>query len=174
VPGPLLDQHAALARQPPPILRLGAGRLHHRADLPLAAGPGHQGAHQRLAVDGIGLGAAGAPIDGNRRRIDDMAFDAVLAQQAVDPEAVEPRLLDHVDAQARADAPFRPRLQASQKLQQRAAIAARDDMLRQLLAARALTVTSQRVLLSSSEANSVLASSVLASGRAVAWCAAVA
>src|SRR4051794_31861531 len=107
VPGPLLEQRAALTRQPAAVLLLRARRPHHRADAPLAARPGHQRAHELLAVDRVGLGPAMPPVDRDRGRIDDVALDAVSLEPAMHPEAVEAGLLDddHLDPHAAPPSP---------------------------------------------------------------------
>src|ERR1700730_2255564 len=69
---------------------LGLGGTRHGADPRLASLPGDQGAQQRLAVDRIRLGAPVASWHGNRRRIDDVALDAVGLEQAMNPETIEP------------------------------------------------------------------------------------
>jgi len=73
----LPQQRCALARDPAAVLFARAWRHCHGADPRLAALPSHQRAQQRLAVDRIGLGAPMASRHGNRRRIDDVALDAV-------------------------------------------------------------------------------------------------
>src|SRR5499427_5333163 len=56
--------------------------------------PGHHRAQQRLAVDRIGLGAPVASGHSNRRRIDDVALNAIGLEQAMSPETIEPDFLD--------------------------------------------------------------------------------
>src|SRR6185436_5647904 len=107
----------------------------HRADLPLATHPGHEGAQELHAVDLVRLGAAVAPVDRDRGRIDNMARDPVLNQQAVDPEAVETGFLDDDDHHWRARAPGSRGLQAPEQLEERLAIAAWYLVPRELVAA---------------------------------------
>jgi hypothetical protein len=66
VPNALPQQRGALARDPAAVLLIRGWRHCHRADPRLAPLPGHQRAQQRLAVDGIGLGA---PVASRRRLI---------------------------------------------------------------------------------------------------------
>src|SRR4051794_5631961 len=135
VPGPLLEQRAALTCQPAAVLLLRARRPHHRADAPLAARPGHQRAHELLAVDRVGLGPAMPPVDRDRGRIDDVALDPVGLEQAMQPEAVEARLLDDDHPDRHAGPPLRRRPQPGEQVEQRATVAAAHRMLGQLLAA---------------------------------------
>ena len=74
--------------------------------------------------------------DRDRGRVDDVALDPVRDQQAMDPEAVEPGLLDDEDANHRPDTALHRRAQAPQKGKKPAAVAARDIMPGDLLAAR--------------------------------------
>ena len=77
------------------------------------------------------------PRDGDRGRLDDVAVDSVLLQQAMDPKAVVTGFLDDEDAVDRRAKPllgFRP--QASQELQQRNPVATGEAVLGHLLAAR--------------------------------------
>ena len=90
----LPQQRCALARDPTAVLFARAWRHCHGADPRLAALPGHQRAQQRLAVDRIGLGAPVASRHGNRRRIDDVALNAVGFEQRMNPETIEPDFLD--------------------------------------------------------------------------------
>ena len=58
---------------------------------------GQQGAKQRLAVDPVGLGSPPPARRRNRGRIDDVALDSFPLQQAMQPEALQPRLLNRDD-----------------------------------------------------------------------------
>jgi hypothetical protein len=79
----------APARDPTAVLFTRAWRHCHGADPRLASLAGHQCAQQRLAVDRIGLVAPVASKHSNRRRIDDVALNAVGLEQAVNPETIE-------------------------------------------------------------------------------------
>jgi len=92
-----LDQAAALARQPALVFRVRAGRLDHGAHLTLPSRPGHERAHEKVAVDGVRLGPAVAQVHRDRGGIHNMARDPLSQQQAVEPEAVKPRFLDNRD-----------------------------------------------------------------------------
>lgn len=101
----LLEQRAALARQPPAILGLGAGRLHHGANLPFASCPGHECAQQRLAIDAVGLGTAVTTVHRDRSGVDNVALDSVLDEQPMKPESVKPGLLNDSYRDRRAGLP---------------------------------------------------------------------
>src|SRR5215217_802394 len=91
---PLGGQGLALAAEAAPVLLLGRGRLDHRADPRLAALVGQQSSHQRLAVNPVGLGPSPTARGRDRRRVDDMALNALALQHTVEPKAVEPCLLN--------------------------------------------------------------------------------
>src|SRR5688500_4783184 len=122
--GSLLEQRATLARQAPAVLLFRAWRSYHRADAPLAPCPGHERAHEHLAVDRVVLGPAMPPVDRDRGRVDDMALDPVGLEQAMNPKAVEARLLDNDHPDRQASPPLRRRPQPAEKLEQRATVAA--------------------------------------------------
>jgi hypothetical protein len=84
-----LPQQRARARPDGGSLHSGLAARNHGADPRLASLAGHQCAQQRLAVDRIGLGAPVASKHSNRRRIDDVALNAVGLEQAVNPETIE-------------------------------------------------------------------------------------
>src|SRR5215831_2181096 len=84
----------ALARDPTAVLFPRAWWHCHSADPRLAALPGHQRAQQRLAIDRIGFGAPVTSRHGNRRRINDVALDAIGLEQAMNPETIEPDFVD--------------------------------------------------------------------------------
>src|SRR5262245_6572946 len=88
----------------------------HGADPRLAALPGHQRAQQRLAIDRIGLGAPVASRQGNRRRIDDVALDAVGLEQAMNPETIEPDFVDRHNLDRRGNALLGSGLPARKKV----------------------------------------------------------
>jgi len=94
------DQRLAFATEAAPVLLLRGGRDGHGADARLAALERQQRPQQSLAVEPVGLGAAAAAGGGDRRRVDDVAFDALALQQAVQPEAVEAGLLDRDDGKS--------------------------------------------------------------------------
>jgi site-specific DNA recombinase len=131
----LLEQRGALARQAPAVLLFRARRPHHRAHAPLAARPSHEAAQEHLTVDRVRLGPAMPPVDGDRGGIDDTARDPVPLQQAVQPETVEPGLSDDQDLDRPTGPPLGRRPQPRQEVEESSAIAARDGMPRQLIAA---------------------------------------
>jgi hypothetical protein len=104
VPNALLQQLRALARDPTTVFFARAWWYCHGADPRLAALPGHQCAQQRLAIDRIGLGAPVTSRHGNRRRINDVALDAVGLEQAMNPETVEPDFVDRDNLDRRSNA----------------------------------------------------------------------
>ena len=69
-------------------------RPHHCADSWLTAFVGEQGANQCVAIEFVGLRTPPPTRRGNRRWIDDVAFDTVLCQHSMDPEPLEPGLLN--------------------------------------------------------------------------------
>src|SRR6202030_4294106 len=94
VPNAFPQQRRALARNSTAVLFARAWRHCHGADPRLASMPGHQRAQERLAVDRIRLGAPVASGHGNRRRVDDVALDAVGLEQAMNPKTIESNFLD--------------------------------------------------------------------------------
>jgi hypothetical protein len=70
----------------------------------ISALPGHQRAQQRLTVNRIRFGAPVASRHGNRRRIDDLALNAVGLEQAVNPETIEPDFVDRHNPDRRCNA----------------------------------------------------------------------
>jgi hypothetical protein len=58
---------------------------------------GHQGPHQSLTVDPIGLCPPVPSRCHDRSRIDHMALNALFVQNPMDPEAIQTRLLDDDD-----------------------------------------------------------------------------
>src|SRR4051795_53077 len=84
----------SVLRSQAPVLLLGRGRLHHRADPWLAALVGQQSSHQRLAVNPVGLGPSPPARGRDRRRVDDIALNALALQHTVEPKTVEPCLLN--------------------------------------------------------------------------------
>jgi hypothetical protein len=64
------------------------------ADPRLAPLVREQRANQRFAIDPVGLRPPAPARCRDRGRIDDMALDAFRLQHPVDPETVEPSLLD--------------------------------------------------------------------------------
>ena len=81
------NQTLALAAGAPGVLGSGVGRADHGAQPALATIPGHQGAQDRLDVDGIGLFAPSATVDLQRARVDNRAFDASGQEPSMQPEA---------------------------------------------------------------------------------------
>jgi hypothetical protein len=118
VPNALPQQRRALARDPAPVLLIRGWRHCHGADPRLAPVPGHQRAQQRLAVDGIGLGAPVTSRHSNRRRIDYVALNAVGLEQAMNPETIEPDFLDRYNLDRRCDALLGSALQPRNKVEQ--------------------------------------------------------
>ena len=121
----------------------------------LTARIGDERAQQGRAVDLVGLGAPMSPRHRNRGRINDVARKAVLTKQPVQPEAVEPSFGDDGDRHRCAEA-LRDRCRSS-SWRSAAASPPGTLYLENLALPGALTVTSQRDLLSSSETKSVLA-----------------
>jgi hypothetical protein len=124
VPNALPQQRGALAGDPTAILFTRAWRHCHGADPRLASLPGHQRAQQRLAVDSIGLGAPVASRHGNRRRIDNVALNAVGLEQAMNPETIEPDFLDRHNLDGRCHALLGFGLQPRKKVEQFAPVTA--------------------------------------------------
>jgi hypothetical protein len=89
VPDPLAQQNCAFARGTPAILLLRCRWHNHRTDARLATFPGQERPQQRFAVDRVSLGTPPTPGHGDRCGIDDVAFDAMRFEQAVDPEPVK-------------------------------------------------------------------------------------
>ena len=131
---PLADEGLELAAQPPAILLLGGGHAHHGADPRLATLVGQQGAHERLAVDPVGLGAPPASRGGDRGGIDDVALDAFLLERAVQPEAVQAGLLDGHERKDRAGARQGPVPKSREALEQTDEVATAHAVARHLLA----------------------------------------
>jgi hypothetical protein len=77
-----------------------------------------------------------APVDRDRGGIDHMAFDPVLLEQTVDPEAIEAGLLDDHDLNRLTDASLGGNPQAHEQGEQGGAVATSDDMGRPLVVAR--------------------------------------
>ena len=133
--GALADQRLALAADPASVLLLGCRHPHHRANPRLATLVGQKRAHQRLAVNLIGLGAASAPRGGNRGGIDDPTLDVFGDQRTVNPETIQASLLDGDNPKVLARPRTRLLRQRRKALQQPRYIARPHRMLRQLLAA---------------------------------------
>ena len=131
----LPQQRRALARGPTAVLFDRAWRHCHCADPRLAALPGHQRAQQRLAVDRIRLGAPVASRHGNRRRIDDVALDAVGLEQAMNPETIEPDFVDRHHFDRRCNALLGSCFQARKKVEQFAPVPAGERVFGHFLAA---------------------------------------
>jgi len=125
----LPQQRRALARDPTAVLFARAWRHCHGTDPRLAALPGHQRAQQRLAVDRIRLGAPVASRHGNRRRIDDVALDAVGLEQAMNPETIEPDFVDRHNLDRRCNALLGSGLQPRKKVEQFAPVIADERVL---------------------------------------------
>src|SRR5580693_2890561 len=131
---PLGDQRRTLAAQASSILLLGRGRDGHGADARLTALEREQRAQQRLSVEPVGFGVAPTPRRGDRRRIDHVALDAFSLQQAMQPEAVEPRLLDSDDREGVSGASLSLALEFGKAQQQRRHVAGGHAVLRHFLA----------------------------------------
>jgi hypothetical protein len=133
----LLDQPLPLATAAPPILLLGAGDPNHAADLRLAAMPRHQRAQQAGEVDPVGLAPAGAAVDQQARRVDDLIGDAVRHQEPVQPEAVVAGLIAGDDPYRPAEARFGPSARRPDQHQQGRRITAGDRVPADLVGHRA-------------------------------------
>jgi hypothetical protein len=107
----------------------------HGADPRLAALPGHQRAQQRLTVNRIRFGAPVASRHGNRRRIDDLALNAVGLEQAVNPETIEPDFVDRHNPDRRSNALLGSGSQPCKKVEQFAPVTADERVLGHLAAA---------------------------------------
>jgi hypothetical protein len=94
VPHPLAHQRPALAADTPAVLLLQRRRPGHRAHPWLAALEGHQGTHQGLAIDPVGLCPPPPARGQDRGGVDHVALDPFGLQHPVDPEAVQTSLLD--------------------------------------------------------------------------------
>jgi hypothetical protein len=94
----------------------GAWWYCHGADPRFAALPGHQCAQQRLTIDRIRFGAPVASRHSNRRRINDVALDAVGLKQAMNPETIEPDFLDRHNLDRRGNALLGSGLQPRKKV----------------------------------------------------------
>src|SRR6266404_8552287 len=112
VPNAFPQQRRALARNSTAVLFTRAWRHCHGADPRLASLPGHQRAKKRLAVDRIRFGAPAASGHGNRRRVDDVALDAVGVEQAMNPETIEAHFVDRHNLDRRRNALLGSCLQA--------------------------------------------------------------
>src|SRR5215471_19725275 len=94
VPHPLAHQRPALAADTPPVLLLRRRRPGHRTHPRLATLVSHQGAHQGLTIDPVGLRPPTPARGQDRGGVDDVALDPFRLQHPVDPKAVQTRLLD--------------------------------------------------------------------------------
>ena len=72
---------------------------------------------------------------GNRRRVDDVALDAVGLEQAMNPETIESDFVDCPNLDRRCNALLGSCLQAREKVEQLAPVAAGERVLGHLLAA---------------------------------------
>ena len=97
--------------------------------------PRHQRAQERLAVDRIRLGASMAARHGNRRRVDDVALDAVGLEQAMNPKTIESDFVDCHNLDRRCNALLGSALQPRKKVEQFARVTAGERVLRHLAAA---------------------------------------
>src|SRR5215510_12508768 len=70
------------------IFLLRGGLVQHRPHTPLAAVVAQQQPQQLVAIEPIGLGAFGTPVDLDARGVDHDAVDPLLAQPPVQPPAV--------------------------------------------------------------------------------------
>jgi len=86
-------------------------------------------------VDRIRLGASMTARHGNRRRVDDVALDAVGLEQAMNPETIESDFVDCPNLDRRCNALLGSCLQAREKVEQLAPVAAGERVLGHLLAA---------------------------------------
>src|ERR1700722_20113172 len=130
----LLDQCPPFAAEPPAIFLLGRGRNHHCADPRLAALVGKKRPQQYLAIKLVRLGPSSPPRRRDRGRINHMALDALLLQNAVQPKPVQPRLMDRDDRIALASSDLRLALEFCKQRQKSGRIACRDALLGHLLA----------------------------------------
>src|SRR6266403_4162947 len=120
------DQRRPFAAKPPPVLLFGRGRNHHRADPRLAALVGEKRPQQRLPIQPVRLGPPAPPRRRDRGRIDHMALNAVLLQNTMQPEPVQPRLLDRDDRIALAGPDLRLAPELSKQRQKLGRITRRD------------------------------------------------
>ena len=131
-PGPLVAQRRFEA-EPVEWLRRGP---HHRAHLPLAAPPCHQGAQHRLRVDAVRFGPATAAVHRNRGRIADKASHPGAFSRRWISEPVATGSL-HDDDRHRATTPrLSPCPQAIQQRKQARTVAGRNAVLAGLVLAR--------------------------------------
>jgi hypothetical protein len=72
---------------------------------------------------------------GNRRRIDDVALDAVGLEQAMNPKTIESNFLDRHNLNRRCNALLGSRLEPRKKVEQFAPVTAGERVLRHLPAA---------------------------------------
>src|SRR6266567_2896176 len=96
VPHPLAHQRSALAADTPAVLLLRRRRPGHRTHPRLTTLEGHQGAHQGLAIDPVGLRPPTPARSQDRGGVDHVALDPFGLQHPVDPEAVQTGLLNFV------------------------------------------------------------------------------
>src|SRR5581483_10476835 len=94
MPDALIDQGPPFAAKPAAILLLRRGRNNHRTDPWLPALVGQKRPQQRLAIQPVRLGPPAPARRCDRSRIDDVALDPLLLQNAVKPDPIQPRLLD--------------------------------------------------------------------------------
>src|SRR4051794_15705099 len=93
---PLGDQRFALSAKAAAILFLGRRHPDHRANAWFPPLVSHQGADQRLTIDAFSLHTALPTGPGYGPGTHDLPLDPVFwVQHAVDPDPVQPRLLDH-------------------------------------------------------------------------------
>ena len=83
--------------QLPLVLFGDAGHVHHAPDLALSLVIADEHVQKFAGIDRITLGLLGAAVDLDGRGVDDEVEDALVAQAAVEPEAIAPRLVARGD-----------------------------------------------------------------------------
>lgn len=90
----IAHQAVPLAVRPPCVLLIDCGNLRHTAMAPLAAQPAEKGAHQKLGVETIGLGAPVSARHCDARGMGHMSLDGPALQPARQPEVAASSLVE--------------------------------------------------------------------------------
>ena len=85
------------------VLLLRCRWYNHFADARVPALPGQKRPEQCFAVDRVRLCAPSSPRHGDRRGIDDMAFNVIYLERSMYPETVEAGFLDDRDIKRPSD-----------------------------------------------------------------------
>ena len=88
MPDALLDQLLALPTEALCVLLVPGRHPHHAAHLLLAATESHQGAQQRVGINGVGLDPPGSTIDLDACRIHHVVDDTFRFQFPIQPEPI--------------------------------------------------------------------------------------